>query len=42
MANSGAMIVTTEMLIYELLGRSDTPAFKQILPLIKSSATHTR
>src|SRR5574341_870442 len=36
MENSGAMIVTTEMLIYELLGRSDTENFKKILPLIKN------
>jgi nicotinamidase-related amidase len=35
MENSGAMLVTAEMLIYELLGRSDRPEFKQILSLIK-------
>jgi nicotinamidase-related amidase len=36
MQSSGALIVTKEMLVYELLGRSDVPAFKQILPLIKN------
>jgi nicotinamidase-related amidase len=35
MENSGALIVTTEMLIYELLGRSDSENFKKLLPLIK-------
>lgn len=35
MQNSGALMVTTEMLIYELLGRSDTDEFKKLLPLIK-------
>jgi nicotinamidase-related amidase len=36
MEAAGALPVTAEMLIYELLGRSDSPQFKQILPLIKS------
>lgn len=36
MENSGALLITTEMLIYELLGRSDSEEFKQMLPLIKS------
>ncbi len=35
MRDSGAMKVTTEMLIYELLGRSDSENFKRLLPLIK-------
>jgi nicotinamidase-related amidase len=33
---SGALLVTTEMLIYELLGQSDTESFKKVLPLIKA------
>ena len=37
MIQAGALPVTTEMLIYELLGRSDVPEFKKILPLIKGS-----
>jgi len=35
MERSGALPVTAEMLIYELLGRSDSPEFKKLLPLIK-------
>jgi nicotinamidase-related amidase len=35
MEKSGAIMVTKEMLIYELLQRSDVPEFKKILPLIK-------
>ena len=35
MESSGALLVTSEMLIYELLGRSDSPDFKRILPSIK-------
>jgi hypothetical protein len=35
MKSSGALPVTAEMVIYELLGRSDSPEFKRILPLIK-------
>jgi nicotinamidase-related amidase len=36
MERSGALPVTAEMVIYELLGRSDSPEFKKLLPLIKS------
>jgi nicotinamidase-related amidase len=32
---SGAGIVTTEMVVYEWLGKAGTPAFKRLLPLIK-------
>jgi len=32
---SGAGIVTTEMVVFEWLGRAGTPAFKQMLPYIK-------
>jgi nicotinamidase-related amidase len=35
MQSAGAMISSTEMAVYELLGRSDTPAFKSLLPLLK-------
>ncbi|WP_425046726.1 hydrolase [Primorskyibacter sp. S87] len=31
----GAGIVTTEMVVFEWLGKAGTPAFKKILPLIK-------
>jgi nicotinamidase-related amidase len=34
--SAGALPVTAEMVIYELLERSDTDAFKKILPLIKA------
>ena len=37
MEKSGALLVTKEMLIYEILGRSDDEAFKKLLPLIKSA-----
>ncbi len=36
MEGAGALSVTAEMVIYELIGRSDSPQFKQILPLIKN------
>ena len=32
---SGAAIVTTEMVVFEWLGKAGTPAFKKLLPLIK-------
>lgn len=35
MESAGALPVTSEMVVYELLGRSDSPSFKKILPLIK-------
>jgi nicotinamidase-related amidase len=34
LASAGAIIGPAEMLIYELLGKAGTPAFKQVLPLI--------
>lgn len=35
MERAGAVISSTEMMVYELLGRSGTPEFKAILPLLK-------
>jgi nicotinamidase-related amidase len=35
MERAGAVLSSTEMAIYELLGRSDTAAFKTMLPLLK-------
>jgi nicotinamidase-related amidase len=35
MERAGALISSTEMAIYELLGRSDGAAFKKMLPLLK-------
>jgi isochorismate hydrolase len=35
MRDAGAVISSTEMMIYELLGKSGTPAFKQILQYLK-------
>lgn len=37
MEAAGALLVSREMLIYELLGRANSPEFKQILPLIKGA-----
>ena len=36
MDRSGAILSSAEMAIYELLERSDTPAFKAMLPLLKT------
>jgi len=35
MEKAGALLSSTEMAIYELLARSDGPAFKKMLPLLK-------
>ena len=35
MDRAGAILSSTEMMIYELLGKSGTPEFKAILPLLK-------
>jgi nicotinamidase-related amidase len=35
MARAGAVVSSTEMAVYELLGRSDSAAFKAMLPLLK-------
>jgi nicotinamidase-related amidase len=35
MEKAGALLSSTEMAIYELLGRSDAAAFKKMLPLLK-------
>ena len=35
MERAGAVISSAEMMVYELLGRSDTAEFKALLPLIK-------
>jgi nicotinamidase-related amidase len=35
MDRAGALVSSTEMAIYELLGRSDAAAFKRMLPLLK-------
>jgi nicotinamidase-related amidase len=39
MERAGALVSSTEMAIYELLGRSDAGAFKQMLPWLKGEAT---
>lgn len=38
MERAGALVSSAEMCVYELLGRSDTAAFKKILPHLKGSA----
>ena len=35
MERAGALVSSAEMCVYELLGRSDTAAFKKMLPLLK-------
>lgn len=35
MERAGAVISSTEMMIYELIGKSDSPEFKTLLPLLK-------
>jgi len=35
MERAGALVSSTEMAVYELLGRSDAAAFKQMLPFLK-------
>ncbi len=37
MSRAGATIATVEMILYELLGCSDSPEFKRLLPYIKQS-----
>jgi hypothetical protein len=37
MERAGALISSAEMCAYELLGRSDTAAFKKMLPYLKGS-----
>lgn len=38
MERAGALVSSAEMCVYELLGRSDTAAFKKMLPYLKGSA----
>jgi nicotinamidase-related amidase len=35
MRDAGAILISTEMVLFELLGRAGTEEFKQILPLVK-------
>jgi isochorismate hydrolase len=35
MRQAGAVLVSTEMVLFELLERAGTPEFKQVLPLVK-------
>lgn len=35
MRDAGAVVVSTEMALFELLGRAGTEEFKQVLPLVK-------
>jgi nicotinamidase-related amidase len=37
MERAGALISSAEMCVYELLGRSDSSAFKQMLPFLKGA-----
>jgi hypothetical protein len=36
MRDAGAVISSTEMMLYELLRSSGTPSFKELLPYLKS------
>jgi hypothetical protein len=38
MEKAGAVLSSVEMAVYELLGRSDTPAFKKLLPYLRTSS----
>jgi hypothetical protein len=38
MERAGAVVSSAEMAIYEVLGRSDGAAFKEMLPFLKSSS----
>jgi hypothetical protein len=35
MERAGALVSSAEMAVYELLGRSDTATFREMLPLLK-------
>jgi isochorismate hydrolase len=35
MRDAGAVIVSTEMILFELLGRAGTEEFKRVLPLVR-------
>ena len=35
MEQAGAVLVSTEMILFELLGQAGTEEFRQILPLVK-------
>jgi len=35
MHDAGAVIVSTEMVLFELLGKAGTPEFKKVLELVK-------
>ncbi len=39
MRTAGAVISSTEMIIYEVLKRSDSPEFKEMLPFLRSSSS---
>ena len=38
MEKAGAVLSSVEMAVYELLGRSDTSAFKKLLPYLRASS----